>query len=159
MRAEAFSASEIARTLVGRQIDVLCANAGLDGLTAEGAADSEPAAIAAVPGLTINDGGNWCLETTLVPFAAEPVATNPDATYIRSTAPVANGAVWVQRLYRSAAPGAGQAQASGYGGTGIGAASGGGNVYFHVYSLGTDQPFSDTALPEAGYSTAPSTVT
>lgn len=155
LRAEAFSASETARTLVGRQIDALCANAGLDGLVTETEGDDAdaPAAIAAVPGLTVNDGGNWCIETA-VAFAPNPAASAPDAIYVRSTPPVANGAVWVQRLYRSAAPGEGQAQAAGYGGTGIGTAGGGGHVYFHVYSLGTDKPFTSGTIPEAGYNTA-----
>ena len=149
LRAEAFAASEIARTLVSRQIDTLCGNAGTEGLVDEDGGS----ALVAIPGLDILDGGNWCVDSA-TPFVHAPGAGTPDATYARDAAPKAHGAVWVQRLYRSAAPGAGQAMAAGYGGEGRGAASGGGHVYFHVHSLGTDAPVVAGVAPEAGYNTA-----
>lgn len=152
LRAEAFAASEIARTLTSRQIDSLCGNAGADGISA--AIDgSDAVALINVPGLAINDGGNWCVETQ-TPFLPSPVGTVPDAVYTRADNPRANGAVWVQRLYRALAPGEGQAIAAGYGGSGVGAAAGGGNIYFHVHSLGTDAPVVAGVAPEAGYNTA-----
>jgi hypothetical protein len=152
LRAEAFAASEIARTLVSRQIDALCANAGTDGIGTE--VDGGSAiALTAIPGLTINDSGNWCVETA-TPFVASPGAGTPDAVYAREDRPAAHGAVWVQRLYRAPAPGAGQALAAGYGGEGRGAASGGGHIYFHVHSLGTDAPVVAGVAPETGYNTA-----
>lgn len=152
LRAEAFAASEIARTLVSRQIDTLCANAGTDGI-GDAIAGSTAIALVAIPGLTINDGGNWCVDAA-TPFVNAPGAGTPDAVYGRSERPTAHAAVWVQRLYRTAAPGAGQAQAAGYGGSGVAAASGGGHVYFHVHSLGTDAPIVAGVAPDAGYNTA-----
>jgi len=149
LRAEVFAASEITRTLVGRQIDVLCANAGSAGLTSA----DDPGAVSSVPGLRLLDGGDWCLDADAA-FVATPAAGPADARYDRSLPPVAHGAAWVQRLYRTTAPGAGQAQAAGYGGVGVGTANGGGEIYFHVYSRGTDRPFVDAAAADAGYDTA-----
>lgn len=152
LRAEAFAASEIGRTLVSRQIDALCANAGTDGI-GDVADGGTGIALIAIPGLTINDGGNWCVDAA-TPFVNAPGAGTPDAIYARSERPAAHAAVWVQRLYRTAAPGAGQAQAAGYGGAGVASASGGGHVYFHVHSLGTDAPIEAGVAPDAGYNTA-----
>ncbi|MBA4285903.1 MAG: hypothetical protein C0434_10275 [Xanthomonadaceae bacterium] len=149
LRAEVFAASEITRTLVGRQIDALCANAGSDGLTAA----DDPGALRAVPGLRLLAGGDWCLDADAA-FVAAPASGPADARYDRSLPPVAHGTAWVQRLYRTTAPGAGQAQAAGYGGAGVGTANGGGEIYFHVYSRGTDRPLADVATADAGYDTA-----
>ncbi len=152
LRAEVFAASEITRTLVGRQIDALCANAGRDGLTAA----DDPDAVRAVPGLRLLDAGDWCLEDSAV-FVAAPIARPADARYDRSLPPAAHGSAWVQRLYRSATPGAGQAQAAGYGGAGVGTANGGGEIYFHIYSRGSDRPDGGDASganAEASYGTA-----
>lgn len=152
LRAEVFAASEITRTLVGRQIDALCANAGREGLTAA----DDPDAVRAVPGLRLLDAGDWCLEDSAA-FVAAPIARPADARYDRSLPPAAHGSAWVQRLYRSATPGAGQAQAAGYGGAGVGTANGGGEIYFHIYSRGSDRPDSGDASganAEASYGTA-----
>ena len=155
LRAEVFAASEITRTLVGRQIDALCANAGRDGLTADDDPDAVRA-VRAVPGLRLLDGGDWCLEDSAA-FVAAPFARPADARYDRSLPPAAHGSAWVQRLYRSATPGSGQAQAAGYGGAGVGTANGGGEIYFHIYSRGSDRPDGDDAAgasSDASYGTA-----
>lgn len=149
LRAEAFAASEITRTLAGRQIDRLCAQAGRDGLTR----DDDPSALRAVPGLRVLDDGNWCLDADAA-FVAMPAGAPADARYDRDRPPAAHGSAWVQRLYRTTVTGTGQAQAAGYGGTGVGSASGGAQIFFHVYSRGSDRPATGSSAPEAGYDTA-----
>ncbi len=149
LRAEAFAASEITRTLVGRQIDRLCAQAGRDGLTLA----SDPSALRAVPGLRVLDNGNWCLDADAA-FVAAPASLPADARYDRDRPPAAHGIAWVQRLYRTSVTGAGQAQAAGYGSTGVGSASGGAQIFFHVYSRGSDRSAIGSRAPDAGYDTA-----
>lgn len=134
LRTEAFAASEIARTVTNRQLVAMCDN-GL-------------AALPAVVGWTKLDTADWCLE----PKAADVTAFVTDARYTLTTPIRVNGEVSVQRLYNSAAAGAGQAQGAGYASAGIGTASGGGNIYFMVQSRGVDRPLADA--PEALYNTS-----
>jgi len=135
LRAEAFAASEIARTMTIRQLSALC--------------DNGVAALPTVDGWAKVDGStDWCTE------AKSPDATAfvTDARY-EITSPIkVNGEVSVQRLYNAAAEGAGQAQGAGYASAGIGAATGGGNIYFLVQSRGIDRPNADA--PEARYNTS-----
>lgn len=136
LRAEAFAASEISRTITARQIAALC-DAG------------DAALLPAIEHWTKEDGSNnWCIEND----PGDPTAFAIDATYTRTEPVAVNGQVSVRRLYNSPAAGAGQAQGAGYGSAGIGAAAGGSNIYFLVQSRGTDRPVPDD--PEAGYNTS-----
>ncbi|WP_293373084.1 PilX N-terminal domain-containing pilus assembly protein [Nevskia sp.] len=134
LRAEAFAASEIARTITTQQIAALCDNSLL--------------AVPAVVGWTKLDSANWCTESE----TGEATAFASDARYAITTPIAVNGEVSVRRLYNSPAPGAGQAQGAGYASAGVGAAAGGGNIYFLVQSRGSDRPSADDA--QAGYNTS-----
>lgn len=134
LRAEAFAASEITRTVTIRQVSAMC--------------DKGVAGLPAIDGWTQNGGGDWCIEAK----ASDPNTFVTDARYAITTPIKVNGEASVQRLYNSAAAGAGQAQGAGYASAGIGTASGGGNIYFLVQSRGIDRPSSDA--PEALYNTS-----
>ncbi|WP_022975107.1 PilX N-terminal domain-containing pilus assembly protein [Nevskia ramosa] len=147
LRAEAFEASETARTQVGSLIERLCRNGGWPAAIGGQVPNAE--FTAALPaGITINnrDGANgpdnWCIEPDSE-LVFDPRTMDTDAVYsrdLRSTLGVQiNGEVAVRRLYTSTGSGAGQAQAAGYSSAGIGVAGGGGQTFFYVRSRGTER--------------------
>lgn len=159
-RAEAFEAAEIARSVVAPLIDLLCRNGGWPVSIGGTVPDAEfhaplPAGVRIVDRSVAAGPDNWCLEAdSEAGFETGPL--DIDATYsrdLRDTLGVRiDGEVAIHRLHTSAVAGAGQAQAAGYAGNGVGIAGGGGQIYFHIRSHGREH----ASHAEARVSTAAS---
>lgn len=158
LRAEAFEAAEVSRTLVGALIERLCRNGGWPVSIGGQVPNAEftaalPVGIAIVNRDGLGGPDNWCIEPDSE-ASFDPGAMDTDAAYtrdLRGTLGVQiNGEIAVRRLNTTAVSGAGQAQASGYAGAGVGVAGGGGQTFFYVRSRGAER--GDSA--EASSSTA-----
>jgi hypothetical protein len=157
-RAAAFEAAETARTVIGPLIDDLCARGGWPARLGGTVPDSEFAA--AMPsGITLADhdrvGGpdDWCQDADS-DGSFDPARMTSDARYDRDLQATlgiqVHGEVAVRRLNSEPIAGAGQAQASGYGGSGSAMAAGGSQIFFHLRSQGSER----VERAEAGSSTS-----